>query len=149
ENVLHVGIGGVEPGAGNVIAYNQFGIKGLVSGSNHPGSVLSNSIHGNTYLAYSLGGAGGDLGWARGNWTDFRSDPGPNYPVLASARSANGEIIISGYLNSRAEETFLLQFFSNLTVEVSGFGQGETLIGSDEVTTDGVGHAEFSFTFPG
>ena len=42
---------------------------------------------------------------------------------------------------------FLIQFFTNLIPDPSGYGQGQTPIGSTTVTTDGQRqHAAFSFT---
>jgi CSLREA domain-containing protein len=79
--------------------------------------------------------------------TDSISSNPQNFPVLGSAMSAGGKTTISGYLNSRPGESFTLQFFSNSKLELSGFGEGETLVGTGSVTTDASGHADFTFTF--
>ena len=148
-------IGGLEPGAGNVIAFNQW--HGVWAHT--PAAVLSNSIHSNGLLGinqFSGGEAGGldlnDVELCLSVRTAHTDDGAPgdpqNYPVLTSAVSAGGQTTISGHLGSRANETFLLQFFGNTTVEPSGFGQGRTLLGSASVTTGADGRAEFTVTLP-
>ena len=55
---------------------------------------------------------------------------------------------IQGTLTSIANTTFLIQFFTSLIPDPSGFGQGQTPIGSTTVTTDGQGNAAISFIPP-
>jgi CSLREA domain-containing protein len=144
-------IGGLEAGAGNTIAFNsEAGI--FINTANKGYGFLSNSIHHNGLLGINLQvGTGVNL-----------NDPGlndglvvqggdprnyQNYPVLGSAQSAGGQTTISGYLNSRPDSTFLIQFFANSAMEISGFGEGETLVGTTTVTTGADGHGEFTATF--
>ncbi len=43
---------------------------------------------------------------------------------------------------------FTLQFFANPTADPSGYGQGQTLLGTTTVTTDANGDASFQVVFP-
>ncbi len=49
--------------------------------------------------------------------------------------------------NSTATTDFRLEFFANAVCDPSGNGEGETLLGSTMVTTDGSGNASFMVTF--
>ena len=138
-NSTNTVIGGLEPGAGNVIAFNrQYGVMtgGTVA-------VLSNSMYANRWL-----GIGGINGLELNH--PFTGDGGGgflNYPVLTSALRVDGRITISGYLRTRPDETFLVQFFSSRQVNTFGFGEGETLLGSASVATGGDGVGHFTVTF--
>ena len=57
--------------------------------------------------------------------------------------------VITGTLNSAPNTTYTLQFFANPTADPSGYGQGQTLIGTTTVTTDTSGNACFAATFTG
>ncbi len=65
-----------------------------------------------------------------------------NFPVLDSVNGTT----IQGRLNSTANRTFRLEFFSNTSLDGSGYGEGKTYLGSLDVTTDGSGNASFSFS---
>ena len=49
-------------------------------------------------------------------------------------------------LSSLPNTPFLIQFFSNTTPDPSGYGQGQTLLGSQAVTTDANGMAVVSLS---
>ena len=57
-------------------------------------------------------------------------------PVLATAVGGGPSSGIQGTLNSVPSTPFLIQFFTSLIPDPSGFGQGQTPIGSMTVTTD-------------
>src|SRR5262249_16443744 len=123
-NVTHATIGGLAPGAGNVIAFNgQDGIQTRQPMGDN--AILSNSIHDNFLLGITYG---------LDNIVILNERPlngvQIKYPVLRSAQSDNAQTTISGQLDSLPNATYLLQFFSNTTVDASGFGEGEKLIGS-------------------
>jgi uncharacterized protein (TIGR03437 family) len=136
-------VGGVAPGAGNTIAFNLRGVVITDGGSN---TVSSNSVFSNSGLGVDLG----DDGVTANDSGD--TDAGPNglqnFPVVSSVSSAGGGTIIQGTLNSRPNASFRLEFFSNMACDASGSGEGETLIGATNVTTDGAGSVNFSFTAP-
>ncbi len=66
-----------------------------------------------------------------------------NYPQLSMAFTVGGTTRIVGSLNSTPSSTFNLEFFSSPGCHASGNGEGETFIGSAEVTTDAGGIASF------
>ena len=44
--------------------------------------------------------------------------------------------------------TFRLEFFSNTSAHSTGYGEGQTFLGTTNVTTDGSGNASFNVSFP-
>ena len=71
-----------------------------------------------------------------------------NYPELTSFTSAGGATNIVGSLNSTPSSTFTLEFFSNPSCDASGHGQGETFLGSANVTTGASGIVTFTANLP-
>jgi len=146
-------IGGLEPAAGNVIAFNGSGI-GLASlysnrrgGGPGPPSegnqILSNSIYANAGPAIDLA--------SNGATPNDPGDPdqGPNTfqntPVISSAEVANGSVTIKGTLNSTANTQFTLQYFSE---SLNLLRPMQTYLGTSTVSTDADGNAQFSAAFP-
>jgi CSLREA domain-containing protein len=133
-------IGGTSPGEGNVIAYNLG--AGILIGNLHPNtghSILGNSIYANQTLGIALASASVDT-----------NDPGDvdigyndrqNYPVLASALPSGS---ISGSLNSLANTTFRVEFFTSPACHFSGHGEGRVFLGAGSFTTDGAGNVPVS-----
>jgi CSLREA domain-containing protein len=163
-----VTVGGLNPGDGNVIAFNQndgiddtsndesgsgFNITSYAAGN----VFLSNSIYANTRLGIShpyskeflgvplLSDSGQDVN-DTASPNDGYTNP-QNYPVLNSALSSGGQTTISGHLDSAPDTGYYLQFFSNQYGTVTGYGQGQTYLGTATVTTDDNGHADFAVTF--
>jgi hypothetical protein len=60
---------------------------------------------------------------------------------------ANGSVDATGTLNSLPNRTMTLQFFSNDTCSATGVSQGQTFLGTIDVTTDNAGDVVFSATF--
>ena len=56
--------------------------------------------------------------------------------------------MIQGTLNSTANMTFTIEFFANQDCDPSGYGEGQTFIGSTTATTSGSCNASFSVTLP-
>jgi len=67
-----------------------------------------------------------------------------NFPVLTSATASNGNITLSGTLNSIPKTTFRVEFFDNTALEPSGNGEGQTYLNFVNVTTDAAGNANFT-----
>ena len=136
-------IGGENPDAGNVIAFNGFdGVQVITDGGTAP---TGNQILGN--LIFQNSGLGIDLADQSVTFNDEGDvDGGPNnlqnFPILRSITDANSTFI-SGTLNSLPNETFRLEFFSSLMIDPSGFGEGENFLGTHEVITDDEGNASF------
>ena len=64
--------------------------------------------------------------------------------MLTSAVSAGGNTTVAGNLNSTANTTLRIEFFSSPTGDASGHGEGQTYLGFTTVTTDAGGNAAFS-----
>jgi len=130
-------IGGTAAGAGNRIAFNGSGGV-YISFTSTNNLVSQNAVFSNTSLGIDLNGNGvtaNDAGDGDTGGNNFQ-----NYPVLSSALIGAGITTVTGSLNSTANTTFTLEFFSNAANDPSGFGEGETYQGSTTVTTDGTGN---------
>lgn len=139
-------IGGTNPGEGNVIAFN-----GGIGVSVFFATTTSVRIQGNSI--FSNGGLGIDLGTDGVTLNDLGDgDSGPNnlqnFPRVATVTVTGGNVAISGFLNSRPNTTYQIEFFANDAADPSGFGEGQTFLGSADVTTDGVGNKAFDVSFP-
>jgi len=143
-------IGGTGVGDGNRIAFN--GTQGVAVGSGQPGwSILGNSITSNGGLGISL--AGCDISGVAPTPNDAcDADTGSNnlqnFPVITTASSTGGSTNIQGTLNSVANTTYRIEFFSNASCDPSGFGEGQMFLGSTNVTTDGSCNATFNMNLP-
>lgn len=158
-NASNNSIGGLAQGAGNLIAFNQFG--GVLvydygpSSTSISNAILSNVIHSNSGLGIDLAPQAeldsGDFPIMTPN-DSGDADTGPNrlqnFPVLSSAIVAGSQLTITGSLNSEAQKTYLIQFFSCAACGAASRAQGQTLIGQVTVTTDGSGNASFAPVFP-
>ena len=144
-------IGGTEPMAGNIIAFNVNNgitlVGGLAPVSGN--AILSNSIHSN-------GGMGIDLGTDLGGNGVTLNDIGDgdagsnnlqNFPILESVSFSPGNITINGNINAFAEGTYLLQFFASQTADELKYGEGQTYLGSETVSKGTTGNATFSASF--
>jgi Bacterial Ig-like domain (group 3) len=148
-------IGGTAGGAGNVIADTAGdGITiGFTQGDeSNDNAILGNSIFGNTGIGIDLGDDGVTPNHSSPTTgiIDYAPNGDQNFPVLASATfvpdvsDANGTLIVSGSLAADDNSTYIIQLFSNPAADPSGYGQGQTLIASFDVTTDASGAAVFS-----
>lgn len=122
------------------------------------GTCTGNTIRGNEI--FSNGGLGINLKPAtepdrtvtRNDSRD--SDEGPNrlqnFPVLTSATiSGNRITTISGTLNSGTNPSgsyYTLDFYRSTAADPSGYGEGQTYLGSKNVITDTDGNVAFSFS---
>ena len=118
--------------AGNVIRMNRIGIS--ADGST---SLL------NSALGIDLGPAGVTQNTPGGPHT------GPNhlqnFPVLTSVSENASGTTVMGTLNSAPSASFTIDLYSNLVFDPSGFGQGQTYLGSVIVNTDSSGNTAFTF----
>ncbi len=128
-------IGGTAANSGNTIAFNSAGV--VVTDNTTTGeSILGNSIFGNTSLGIDLGDDG-----PTPNGANPRSAPndGQNTPVITSV----SDNTINGTLTSLANTSFRLEFFAS--PEGSSY-QGQTFLGSYNVSTPNTGPEAFSVT---
>ena len=141
-------VGGTVPGASNDIADNGGGLSGgngvTVSGAGSNGNrILRNSIYSNEDLGIDLGSAAFGDGVTPNDPKD--PDTGANalqnFPVLTSVAHSRGQTTIKGKLNSKPDNTFTIQFFSN----PSG-NEGKKYLGAkSNVTTNANGNVSFEF----
>jgi hypothetical protein len=141
-------VGGAAAGAGNVIAFNGTatsspGVALMADPTFDRVAILSNRIFAN-----------GRLGIDRDNdgVTPNEQPPIPatappgdtaNFPVLSWVANVGEKVYVTGSLYRAANTTFLVQFFTNRTPDPTGYGEGETYLGSTTVTTDSSGNATF------
>ncbi|MGO9600207.1 MAG: Calx-beta domain-containing protein [Isosphaeraceae bacterium] len=140
-------IGGVAAGLGNIIAFHVR--SGVLVESGTGDSILSNSIFANGRIGIDLVAAGDPADGVTPNAPGTRVGPNDlqNYPVISQVTSNGTLTDVSGSLNSLPNTTYLIQFFTNLTADPSGYGQGQTGFGSYQVTTDSSGNATFTVPF--
>ncbi|HET7271019.1 MAG TPA: hypothetical protein VFI90_08015, partial [Rubrobacter sp.] len=165
-------IGGTTVGAGNIISgngYNGTDINNTKSGvevqfaitdpNKATGNrILSNSIYDNFKLGIDLYHTNNDPGVTDNDYAPPPdSDTGPNnlqnFPEITSARSTIRLIgghrrrvtVVRGTLRSEAFEHYNIQFFSSLTADPSGHGEGKRFLGGEIVKTNGSGDASFTF----
>lgn len=132
-------VGGINSGEGNVIAFNGgVGVRNTLA--------VGNRIEGNSI--FSNGGLGIDQNTAGVTLNDFQDlDDTQNFPRITAVTRSSTEVTISGLLASRPNTAYRLEFFGNEEVDPSGFGEGQTFLGSTDVTIGGVGGAAFEVTF--
>lgn len=108
-------------------------------------AILANAIFANGGLGIDLD----KLGVAPNDGND--SDDGPNhlqnYPELGSATAHGSTTTVVGALTSTPNTTYHLEFFANDTCDPSHYGEGQRLLGSYQVTSNGAGVAGFSVDF--
>src|SRR5262249_3108124 len=131
-------IGGTNPGAGNVIAFN--GVSAAQSGIGLPfgngvevfadgtgNTILGNAIFSNFLLGIDLNSQAD-----RGGDGVTPNDPGDpdagtnnlqNFPLLSSAKADANNTTVAGSLNSTPSTSFRLEFFANATADSSGHGE--------------------------
>ncbi|HEY3932027.1 MAG TPA: M12 family metallopeptidase [Verrucomicrobiae bacterium] len=142
-------IGGVNPGAGNVIAFANFIGVALYGDSTTNNSIRGNSIFSN-YMGIHLFGSYyypyvtlNDVG---------DGDTGPdnlqNFPVITNAFGYGTSTVILGTLNSATNSSFLIDVYRNFQpdLNIGGYGEGQFYVGTVSVITDGSGNANFSLT---
>ena len=156
-------VGGTTAAARNIISGNgSDGVEILYTLPEPPPSpppnpatgnrILSNSIYDNDALGINLVHSNNLTEGVTPNDTlpPPDSDAGPNnlqnYPDLDLARTRRGVTTIKGTLTSTPGGTFVIQFFSSLAADPSGFGEGQRFKGQKNVTdTDGDGIITFTF----
>ena len=107
--------------------------------------ILSNSIFSNEGLGIDLNNDGvtsNDQGDP-----DTGANNLQNYPVLTSAVT-DSTTLVQGTFNGLPNQTFFIEFFSNDVADPSGFGEGQTLLGFQRVSTNSSGDATISFVSP-
>jgi titin len=118
-------VGGTQPRAGNVIAFN--GGDGVLVDTGTGNAVLRNRIFANANLGIELRNGGN------------HNQPAP---VLTSAVSGGGFTTIQGSFTGQASTTYLLEFFA----DTGNPAQGRQFLGAITVTTGADGVAMINLT---
>ncbi len=147
-------IGGLTPEEGNIIAGNsRVGIGS--SGDSQTLTIRGNSIFDNGFLGIRLGSQSdpnlplpNDAGDGDGG-----SNGQQNFPIVSSVEAllpSGASTRIQGVLHSLPSTTFDLDFYENPVCSrfPREFLEGQTYIGSGQVSTDGSGTGAFDVTLP-
>jgi hypothetical protein len=135
-------VGGTAAGAGNVIAYNASAGVDVLTGV---GNVIrGNSMFGNAALGIDLGGDGVTLNDSAGH---AGANLFQNFPVLSAATASATSTMVAGTLTA-APGVYLVDIYVSTSPDPSGYGQGQTFLGSVQVTVNSSGVATFSATLP-
>lgn len=146
-----------EENAGNIIANNgRNGIFAVDQAGTFGNRIKYNSIYNNGALGIDLSAdttpPRDPDGVTPNDCGDVDTGPNglQNYPLLTSAQfNGDGTVTLGGAFASLPSTAYTLDFYSNTTADPSGFGEGETYIGSASVTTDEGGIASFLWTSTG
>jgi hypothetical protein len=143
-------IGGVAPGAGNIVAFN--GSDGVSIGSGHANNpIRGNSIFSNVNVTL-LGFLPIDLNYDGSTPNDAGDgDSGgnnlQNYPVLSTAFTNASGTTFTGTLSSEPNKTYTLDFY--ISSLAAACGDIQSYRGSSAATTDGSGNAAFNVLLAG
>lgn len=125
--------------AENIVAFNTGAGVAVLGSSGH--AIRNNRIYANTGIGIDLGNDGvtandpGDV--------DTGANELQNFPVLYGAFGVIGSSTYVGQLNSLPNEDFQIQTYSSASAD-----QGQTFLGSTNVTTDANGVATFNVSGP-
>jgi parallel beta-helix repeat protein len=145
-------IGGQTPERGNIVAFNDLNGVDIGFGGNGAADdpIIANSIFSNDGVGINLAMTylnGGDGVTPNDSHDD---DHGPN--ELLNFPELNAASTLASYTYVRVQITdglpnakLRLQFFSNTECDPSGHGEGRTLIGQKDVTTDSSGNLPLTF----
>jgi parallel beta-helix repeat protein len=143
-------IGGIQPGTGNVIAFNAG--AGVAVGLNPSdvatvhNPILSNSIFANVGLGIDLASDGvtpNTPGGPHVGPNEFQ-----NSPVIGVVTVVGSNTYVQVSMHSIANTVFFIQVFANPAPDPSGHGQGQTLIATVPMMTNGNGDATIVVTVP-
>ncbi len=70
------------------------------------------------------------------------------FPEITSVLRDTSITTISGTFTGSATSTYILEYFSSSACDPSGYGEGETFLLQEPITTDGSGNAAFSGEVP-
>jgi len=137
-------IGGAGAGEGNLIAFNT--TDGVQVGNGTNNAIRGNAIFSNGDLGIDLSLSGVTAN--DGGDPDTGANQLQNFPVLTVATNSASGTEIRGTLNSRPSTTYTLDFYSNVGIETSGYGEGQVYLGSGTAATDAGSNVVFVITGP-
>jgi len=151
-------IGGFQPSATNIIAYNlQDGVQVIAPLSPSQGVSLQNVIRGNRIfsnggIGINLMATGDDPNTVTENDTRGHSGGGntfQNFPVLSDVTTLDGKTYTKGFISATPNANYDIDFYRNSSADGSGYGEGEFSFGTQRVTTDNTGRAPINFSTTG
>lgn len=137
-------VGGTGAGEGNLIAHNAF--NGIFVRWGSRNRFIGNRIRDNGLLGIEVS----PQGPSANDVLDADGGPnnGQNHPVITSALAQDGNVAITGRLQSAPLQSYLIEFNHSPQCDPSGLGQGAQPIGFTTVVTDAAGNADFALTLP-
>jgi len=142
-------IGGPNLSDGNVIANNgtSWNKSGISVTSGCTGVLIfNNSIYDNYNLGIDLN-ADGKVNLNDTGDSDTGANNLLNFPVISTAIGGSGKVAIGGTYNGLPSKTFTLQFFTSISADPLGYGEGRDILGTTQITTDTFGNATFNVNF--
>ena len=136
-------------GSGNIIAFNGANGGVAITAASTGNNIFGNSIFANEGIGINLVGGTEDAatGVTANDFPD--SDVGANnlqnYPVIDEIAVNGEERTAAGSLASNPNTAYVLNFYSNAEADASGYGEGETWLGSLDVQTNVQSTVDFSF----
>ncbi|MFI5458998.1 MAG: MBG domain-containing protein, partial [Isosphaerales bacterium] len=137
-------IGGTAAGAGNTIVDNTLAGVVIYNATSTGNSIRGNSIFGNGSLGIDLGGNG--VTPNHGNTPASGPNNLQNYPLVWSASPGTTTSVTLSFV-SLPSSSYTLDFYASPQADPSGYGQGQTYLGSVSVTTDANGQVNPMPTF--
>jgi hypothetical protein len=128
----------------NIIANSSEAGVNVADDSSVGDRIIQNSIFSNTGLGINLGGDDTDTPLPNHAGNVAKPNHDQNYPALSSAVEHDNATFITGTLSTTANTDMLVEFFASDVADPSGFGEGQTEIGSTGVTTDAQGNGSFT-----
>ena len=142
-------IGGTASGERNLILFADGHGVAVAEGTDN--SILGNVINVNSGLGIDLEGGVEDAFGVTTNDPldgDAGSNELQNFPEIDTAVAGASTTVI-GELESEPESAYRIEVFATNVADVSGFGEGRTLLGAFELTTDAGGLGSFTRTLAG
>lgn len=138
-------VGGLAPGAGNLIATNAQAGAGVLGASTSGNSILGNRISANAGLGIDLNGDG--VSANNGTLTPGAPNEGMDHPVTTAAVLAGPSLSLAGYVGSAPGQGAFagsrIEFFRS-DADPSAHGEGLSTLGF--LTADGSGNFSGSFS---
>jgi parallel beta-helix repeat protein len=145
DNQIGAPPSGSVAGLGNTIAFNGGAGVAILDAGTIDNSTRGNTIHDNGGLGIDLGDDG-----VTANGPPPRTGPNnlQNYPTLQVAGLVAGGTGVVGSLDSLPNTAYTIDFYASAAADPSGYGQGQTYLGSALVTTNSASHATFAPLLP-
>ena len=115
-----------------------------LSGIVNQDEILSNSIHDNAGLGINLGN-GPTPNHPPGS---FGPNNYQNYPVFSEAKTDGTTTTVTGTFTGLSQSSYTVQVFSNVHPDPSGYGEGQSLLGTYPASTDSNGKSSFTSEHP-